>query len=179
MRVLDVGPGREPFPLATTVLEYPGMTWEGVNMEGREIVLGDVCDLPFPNQSFDFVWASHVLEHCQHPGKGIDELCRVGIAGMIAVPSAASEAFERYFSPGDCAGRHRWMFRATTTELMFCALPEDSEGAKETILQARVHFSWHGFRTELRMCWGPTARLKRIKWHELPPEQFGGEIVKL
>jgi SAM-dependent methyltransferase len=50
------------------------------------LVLGLCEELPFKDKSFDFVIASHVLEHTDNPEKFLTELMRVGRAGYIETP---------------------------------------------------------------------------------------------
>lgn len=37
----------------------------------------DLCSMPFPDAAFDFVFASHVLEHVQEDGRAIAEIARI------------------------------------------------------------------------------------------------------
>jgi len=57
-------------------------------------VFGDAQKMPFKNKAFDFVVASHILEHMSEPEKFLIELQRVGKAGYIETPNAI---FERLF----------------------------------------------------------------------------------
>jgi len=45
--------------------------------KGRNVILGDVHNLKFDNESFDFIYCRHVLEHCLDPIKVLSELLRV------------------------------------------------------------------------------------------------------
>ena len=47
--------------------------------------------MPFKDKSFDFVIASHVLEHSSDPEAFLRELMRVGKAGYIETPDALFE----------------------------------------------------------------------------------------
>ena len=176
MRVLDVGCGAEPLPMATTVVEVPWVSRECFKPGNREVVWADVCTLPFPDKWFDFVWCSHCVEHSANPGKAFDELSRVGVAGMVMVPSALAELFERLYNPTDCAGHHFWMFRATSNELLFTKVPDCKEDIEGVFMAAKIASSWHGYRTELRLVWGPDCRCKKILWNELTPEEFGRRL---
>ena len=62
----------------------------------RPTFIADVCDLPFQDKSFDFVIASHVLEHTAFPDKFLDELTRVAKAGYIETPDALMERLNPY-----------------------------------------------------------------------------------
>jgi hypothetical protein len=43
--------------------------------------------LPFSDKEFDFVFASHILEHVKDPVLFCSELCRIGKRGYIEVPT--------------------------------------------------------------------------------------------
>lgn len=61
----------------------------------------DLQDIPFEDSSYDFVFASHVLEHIQNDAKAISEVRRILRPGGIAilpVPLVAAETIE-YFRP--------------------------------------------------------------------------------
>lgn len=60
-------------------------------------VKADVCDLPFPDQSFDVVFISHVLEHVREDQKAAREIRRVlrpkGMA-IVEVPITMEQTVE-------------------------------------------------------------------------------------
>ncbi len=62
----------------------------------RPTVLGYVENLPFKDHVFDFVIASHVLEHSTDPARFLSELQRVAKAGYIEVPDAFMERINPY-----------------------------------------------------------------------------------
>jgi len=55
------------------------------------MIVADAEDLPFAEGSFDYIIASHVLEHVDKPEKFLGELARVGKRGYIETPSEISE----------------------------------------------------------------------------------------
>jgi len=57
----------------------------------RPMVVADGMRLPFRDQTFDYVIASHIFEHMDDPIGFAREIMRVGKAGYIEVPSAISE----------------------------------------------------------------------------------------
>lgn len=92
--VLDVGSGGKPFPRADILLDrVSGAEHRQGNalVVDRPIVLGDACKMPFKDKSFDFVIASHILEHIPTPEIFLCELMRVGKAGYIETPNAVYE----------------------------------------------------------------------------------------
>lgn len=92
-RVLDIGAGHNPFAGATHLLELDvsaGLERGGnalVVPEFAKLVVGEATVLPFKPKSFDFIYASHVLEHVLDPQQACEEIMRVGAAGYIETPS--------------------------------------------------------------------------------------------
>lgn len=119
-RVLDIGSGASPFAPADVICEkYP---WDDRErpfhfVADRPLVVGDLEALPFKDQSFDFIYLSHVLEHAYDPAKVIAELTRVGNRGYIEVPSAYFEKAVRSI-PG-----HYWFIDEDKGVLVFRAKP--------------------------------------------------------
>lgn len=97
--VLEVGSGGNPYARANVLLDAYEVTrerhWVPLKAD-RPLVLGFVERLPFKDNSFDFVIASHVLEHSAQPEKFISELQRVAKAGYIEVPDAFMERINPY-----------------------------------------------------------------------------------
>jgi uncharacterized protein YbaR (Trm112 family) len=92
--VLEVGSGGKPYPRADVLLDAYENTRErnwAPLVADRPTVLGFVERLPFRDKAFDFVIASHVLEHSADPAQFIAELQRVAKAGYIEVPDAFFE----------------------------------------------------------------------------------------
>ena len=97
--VLDVGSGGNPFPRSDVLLDR--LTGDDHRngesmMIDRTCVFGDAARMPFKDNAFDFVIASHILEHMSHPEIFISELQRVGKAGYIETPSALFERLHPY-----------------------------------------------------------------------------------
>jgi len=97
--VLEVGSGGNPYPRSNVLLDAYESTrerhWVPLTSD-RPTVLGFVENLPFKDKSFDYVIASHVLEHSADPEKFISELQRVAKAGYIEVPDAFLERINPY-----------------------------------------------------------------------------------
>lgn len=97
--VLEVGSGGNPYARANVLLDAYESTrerhWAALKAD-RPTVLGFVEDLPFRDKCFDFVIASHVLEHSASPERFISELQRVAHAGYIEVPDAFMERVNPY-----------------------------------------------------------------------------------
>ena len=92
--VLDVGSGGNPYPRANVLLDAYEDTVERFHqplIKDRPIVFGIAEQMPFKDKAFDFVIASHILEHTSEPEKFIMELMRVGKAGYIETPDGFFE----------------------------------------------------------------------------------------
>lgn len=97
--VLEVGSGGNPYARANVLIDAYEDTrerhWVPL-ISDRPTVLGFVENLPFKDQSFDFVIASHVFEHSSDPERFLRELQRVAKAGYIEVPDAFMERINPY-----------------------------------------------------------------------------------
>ena len=98
-KVLDVGPGKFPYPMATHYLDKVKrrdlrIPWTKWDLDDR------TEPLPFVDGAFDYVNCSHVLEHVQDPIAVYQELLRVGKAGRIEVPSMLIDFTFQFGSQG-------------------------------------------------------------------------------
>ena len=92
--VLDVGSGHTPYPRADVLLDRPGGDVHRMGqilVVDRPMVFGDAMKMPFKDKAFDFVIASHILEHMKDPAHFLKELSRVAKAGYIETPNAIGE----------------------------------------------------------------------------------------
>ena len=97
--VLEVGSGGNPYFRSNVLIDAYYDTRErhyAKLIYDRPTVLGFVENLPFKDNSFDFVIASHVLEHSKDPAKFLSEIQRVAKAGYIEVPDAFFERLACY-----------------------------------------------------------------------------------
>jgi len=63
---------------------------------GLDVVLGDAHHLPFPNDSFDLVVATEILEHVAYPDLVLEEAKRVSSRwGLFSVPHQLDEPDNR------------------------------------------------------------------------------------
>jgi SAM-dependent methyltransferase len=70
---------------------------------------GDVCGMPFADQSFDLLLATDIIEHVDDDAKGLHEIARVLRAGgkaLITVP-----AFPMLWGLQDRIGQHKRRYR--------------------------------------------------------------------
>jgi SAM-dependent methyltransferase len=79
-RILDAGCGQKPYRPLFNCVEYIGMDiqQEGHSHKCEQIdVFYDGMTFPFPNESFDGVLCSQVVEHVFNPDVFLGEVCRV------------------------------------------------------------------------------------------------------
>lgn len=117
-RVLDVGGGHQPFSRADVIVDLSFATSEhrggneAVRGEEQEWVEANIEDLPFCDNSFDFVYCTHVLEHVGNPEKACRELMRVASRGFLEVPRKFTEYLAGYPA-------HQWLIDWVDDELIF------------------------------------------------------------
>ena len=99
-KVLDMGSGHLPFPLATHLadisLNNDDIGRAGIplkHVDGKPIYECSVERTPFADKEFDFVYCSHVLEHAENPEAACNELMRIGKRGYIETPTRAKDFF--------------------------------------------------------------------------------------
>ena len=97
--VLEVGSGGNPYMRSDILLDAYEETqerhWVPLTSD-RPTFIGKAEKMPFQNNAFDFVIASHVLEHSTDPDLFLNELQRVSKAGYIEVPIAIFERLNPY-----------------------------------------------------------------------------------
>jgi SAM-dependent methyltransferase len=97
--VLEVGSGGNPFPRSNILVDAHLDTrerWWAPLIHDRPTIIAFAENLPFKNKSFDYVIASHVLEHSPNPEKFLLELQRVAKRGYIETPDAFMERINPY-----------------------------------------------------------------------------------
>jgi SAM-dependent methyltransferase len=124
-RVLDVGCGAIPFPLATHLCDLTRSD-DSQRLLGampaldRPFVECDVQALPYRDKVFDFVFCTHVLEHVADPVAACREMERVARRGYVECPASW---IERVFHSPD----HRWLVDHEQGRLVFREIVEDEE----------------------------------------------------
>ncbi len=87
-KILEIGPGKIPFPIATHSIDHVHRTDSSV-IQYKLNICEDL--LPFEDKSFDFVYCRHVLEDLHNPEFIFKEIRRVSKAGYIETPSPFTE----------------------------------------------------------------------------------------
>ena len=83
-KILDIGCGFNPNQYATTICDVLDLKEQ---YSDKKFVKLENENLPFADNEFDFVIASHVLEHVKDPTKFLNEISRVANQGYIEVPT--------------------------------------------------------------------------------------------
>ena len=83
-KILDIGCGYSANEFATTICDVQDLS---KFYEGKNFIKLNSKDLPFKDKEFDFVIASHVLEHVEDFKFFINELERVSSKGYIELPT--------------------------------------------------------------------------------------------
>lgn len=117
----DYGGGTNPHDLSHVVVDpYPTNAKE----RGKEVIVADCQNLHgiIPDKHFDFVIASHVVEHVQNPISFCRELMRTAKAGYIETPSPMYETFFEW-------SEHLWSVSVRSDAICFSAkTPENCPG---------------------------------------------------
>jgi len=87
-KVLDIGCGYTANENATTLCDVIDLKEQ---YPDKKFVKLDSKNLPFSDKEFDFVIASHVLEHVENPEFFINELQRISNKGYIEVPTTLED----------------------------------------------------------------------------------------
>ena len=137
-KVLDMGSGHIPFPLATHLADISvtdhSVGRAGVpfkHVDGKELYECSVEHTPFADNEFDFVYCSHVLEHASNPENACKELMRIGKRGYIECPSKGKDTF---FNTA-LVSNHLWSVECINGVLVFTEYSEaDKQGVEASIL---------------------------------------------
>src|SRR6516225_3796395 len=112
-RMLDIGCGKKPYYpfFADHVTDYVGVDMDVDNPAAD--IIGQIEDLPVPDESFDLVLCTQVLEHAGVPDQAISELYRVTAPGGRVL--ASTHGVQVYHpAPVD-----HWRWTHTGLELLF------------------------------------------------------------
>jgi len=137
-RVLDIGSGHLPFPLATHLADialdnnsYGRANTPFKHIEGKPVFECDIENMPFGDKQFDFIYCSHVLEHAGDPRKACREIMRVARRGYIETPSRGKDIFLNSAKKSN----HAWWVESIKDSLIFTEyMPEEIEGMQCSIL---------------------------------------------
>ena len=83
-KILDIGCGYRAHPYASVIADVKDLS---NHYEGKKFIKINEKKLPFKDKEFDFVIASHVIEHVEDFEFFINELERISSKGYIELPS--------------------------------------------------------------------------------------------
>ncbi len=85
-KILDIGCNKDAVIFAQTVADIQNLS-DFYKKKDKKFVLIESKDLPFEDNQFDFVYASHVIEHVEDVSHFIKELQRISKLGYIELPT--------------------------------------------------------------------------------------------
>jgi len=103
--ILDIGCNFDAVPYAQTVADEINFS---KFYENKKFVLIDNKKLPFKDKEFDFVYASHVIEHVEDVLTFIRELNRISKRGYIELPSMLED---NIVLSDNSIKDHKWYFQ--------------------------------------------------------------------
>ena len=111
-KILDIGSNIAPVEFAQTVADVQNFS-KFYEEKNKKFVLIKEKNLPFSNNQFDFVYASHVIEHVEDLSFFISELKRISRKGYIELPSILEDNLVLSTNSSD---DHKWMFKFDDVE---------------------------------------------------------------
>jgi len=120
-KVLEVGPGGNPHPLADVLLEKNFKSKSAAEAQrgyapeiktDKKIVFYEGDRFPFQNNEFDYVICSHVIEHVEEVGLFLKELKRVAPRGYIEFPNVFYELI-------NYQNVHLWLMNYRNGKMLF------------------------------------------------------------
>ena len=105
--ILDIGCNRDAVKYAQTVADIQNLS-DFYREKNIKFVLIENKDLPFEDNQFDFVYASHVIEHVEDVSYFIKELQRISKLGYIELPSMLEDNI--ILSENNIKD-HKWFFQ--------------------------------------------------------------------
>ena len=105
--ILDIGCNIAPVEFAQTVADVQNFS-KFYEEKNKKFVLIKDKKLPFSNKQFDFVYASHVIEHVEDLSLFINEIKRISRQGYIELPTILED---NLVLSANSSEDHKWMFK--------------------------------------------------------------------
>ena len=105
--ILDIGCSVDAIEFAQTVADIQNLENFYQN-KNKKFVIITGKDLPFKNNEFDFVFASHVIEHVEDVAYFIKEIQRISKKGYIELPSMLED---NIILSDNNIKDHKWFFQ--------------------------------------------------------------------
>ena len=111
-KILDIGCNLAAVEYAQTVADIEDFS-KFYQEKNKEFILIKNKTLPFKDSEFDFVYASHVIEHIDDVSFFISELKRISKQGYIELPSVLED---NLVLSKNSSEDHKWMFKFDDVE---------------------------------------------------------------
>jgi len=113
--ILDIGCNQDAIEYANTAADIENFS---KFYENKKFVLIDSKKLPFKDNEFDFVYASHVIEHVEDLNIFIKELQRISKKGYIELPTILED---NIVLSENSIKDHKWVFQFDDVEQILLA----------------------------------------------------------
>ena len=110
--ILDIGCNIAPVEYAQTVADIQDFS-DFYKKKNKKFILIQNKILPFKDNEFDFVYASHVIEHVDDVSFFINELKRISKQGYIELPSLLED---NLVLSANSTEDHKWIFKFDDVE---------------------------------------------------------------
>ena len=110
--ILDIGCNIAPIEYAQTVADIQDFS-NFYKEKNKKFILIQNKILPFKDNEFDFVYASHVIEHVDDVSFFINELKRISTQGYIELPSLLED---NLVLSANSTEDHKWIFKFDDVE---------------------------------------------------------------
>ena len=110
--ILDIGCNIAPVEYAQTVADIQDFS-DFYKEKNKKFILIQNKILPFKDNEFDFVYASHVIEHVDDVSFFINELKRISKQGYIELPSLLED---NLVLSANSTEDHKWIFKFDDVE---------------------------------------------------------------
>ncbi len=163
-KILEIGCGARPWPKASFYVDVEDVR-SSLPFEKQESFLqADVHKLPADwTGRFDYVFASHVLEHCRCPHKAAAEMARVARAGCIVCPSPMKDAIFNFHEAD-----HKWWALPTKKKNTIRLMPVDGEW-RDRVYEEDVSKAMHQMLRLEKRRFGAEGRLLREWFRRAEP----------
>ena len=111
-KILDIGCNVAAVEYTQTVADVDNYS-KFYKEKNKKFILVNDKILPFSNNQFDFVYASHVIEHVEDISFFISELRRISRQGYIELPSMLED---NIVLSTNSINDHKWMFKFDDVE---------------------------------------------------------------
>ena len=108
--ILDIGCNQDAVPYAQTVADNVDFS---KFYSDKKFILVKSKELPFKDKQFDFVYASHVIEHVEDVSFFIKEIQRISQKGYIELPSLLED---NIVLSHNSLYDHKWIFKYNDVE---------------------------------------------------------------